>query len=244
MTLLESGKPILADGAMGTMLHSRGIRLEACFDELNLSNPGLVAEIHSDYIASGAQLIKTNTFGANRYKLSRHGFDAQTAEINRAGADLARGAVLASVKNVLLAGDIGPLGVRLAPFGRVQSEQARQAFGEQVLALTGSGVDLILIETMSDVYEVREAIRAVRNVDAALPVIASMTFTRDDLTLMGDSPSRVAQMLSEAGADVVGINCSGGPSQVLRILRQMKQSVPKARFSVMPNAGWPEQVAG
>ena len=242
--LLAENKPILADGAMGTMLHSRGAGFTQCFDELNQSNPGLVAEIHRDYILSGAQIIKTNTFGANRYKLARHGFEARVVEINQAGVELAKRAVLASFKPVLIAGDIGPLGVRLAPFGRVQPEQAYQAFLEQARALAGAGVDLILIETQSDVYETREAIRAARSAGPNLPVIASMTFTRDDRTLMGDAPARVAQVLAEAGADLVGVNCSGGPNQILRILRQMKQAAPGARFSVMPNAGWPEEVGG
>jgi homocysteine S-methyltransferase len=242
LSLLSSDKPVLSDGAMGTMLHNRGVGIEGCFDELNLSNPGIVAGIHRDYIAAGAQFIKTNTFGANRYKLARHGLDAQVAEVNRAAAELARRTILASYKPVLIAGDVGPLGVRLAPFGRVQPEQARQAFVEQIQALAAAGVDLILIETMSDLAEAREAIAAARSVDAALPVIASMTFTRDDRTLLGDSPSGTARGLAEAGADLVGVNCSGGPNQVLRILKQMRQAAPQARFSAMPNAGWPEQV--
>jgi methionine synthase / methylenetetrahydrofolate reductase(NADPH) len=242
LDLLSSPKPILADGAMGTMLHNRGVGFARCFDELNLTDPGMVAEIHREYITAGAQMIKTNTFGANRYKLAQHGFAAQVAEINRAAADLSRRAILASFKDVLIAGDVGPLGIRLAPFGRVQPEQARQAFAEQIQALVEAGVDLILIETMSDLYEAREAIAAAHSVDVSLPVIASMTFTRDDRTLLGDSPAGVARGIAEAGADLIGVNCSGGPNQILRILRQMRQAVPQARFSAMPNAGWPEQV--
>ncbi|MDH5507036.1 MAG: bifunctional homocysteine S-methyltransferase/methylenetetrahydrofolate reductase, partial [Anaerolineae bacterium] len=149
----------------------------------------------------------------------------------------------ASFKDVLVAGDVGPLGVRLAPFGRVQLEQARQAFAEQISALADGGADLIVIETMTDLYEVREAVLAAREV-CDLPVTASMTFTRDDRTLLGDGPIKVAQTIWEAGADVIGINCSGGPAQLLRILKQMKEAVPEGRFSVMPNAGWPEQVGG
>ncbi|HEY3345157.1 MAG TPA: bifunctional homocysteine S-methyltransferase/methylenetetrahydrofolate reductase [Anaerolineaceae bacterium] len=242
LDLLSTPKPILADGAMGTMLHNRGVGFTHCFDELNLTNPGKVAEIHREYITAGAELIKTNTFGANRFKLAQHGLVTRVAEINRAGADLARRAILASYKDVLIAGDVGPLGIRLAPFGRVQPEQARQAFIEQIQALVEAGVDLILIETMSDLYEAREAIAAARSVDLHLPVVASMTFTRDDRTLLGDTPASVAHRIAEAGADLIGVNCSGGPSQVLRILRQMRQAVPQARFSAMPNAGWPEQV--
>ena len=147
LTMLQSNRPLIADGAMGTMLHNRGVGFDQCFDELNLTNPGLVAEIHRDYINAGAQLVKTNTFGANRYKLAKHGLEDRVVEINRAALDLARRVILASFKDVLVAGDVGPLGVRLAPFGRVQPEQARQAFAEQIQALVDAGADLILIET-------------------------------------------------------------------------------------------------
>jgi homocysteine S-methyltransferase len=241
---------------MGTLLNGRGVSFDQCFDALNLSNPALVGEIHRAYIEAGSQVIQTNTFGANRFKLAEHGLQAQVAEINRAGVELARRVALASYKDVLVAGDVGPLGVRLAPFGRVQPEQARRAFAEQIAALAAAGVDLLIIETFSDLFEIREAVAAARQVGADLrvrpdlgdrpylPVVASMTFTRDDRTLLGDSPARVAQSLSEAGADLIGVNCSGGPAQIWRILNQMRQAAPGARFSVMPNAGWPERVGG
>ncbi|MBI5352122.1 MAG: bifunctional homocysteine S-methyltransferase/methylenetetrahydrofolate reductase [Chloroflexi bacterium] len=247
LELLEN-TTILADGAMGTMLHARGVGFDKCFDELNLTNPAAVADIHREYIEAGAQLIITNTFGANRFKLQKHGLEDGVVKINRAGVELAKRAVAASFKDVLVAGDIGPLGVRIAPYGRVKPEEARAAFAEQVKALAESGVDLIVIETMSDLYEIREAIKAAHDVGAQhavpLPVVASVTFTRDDRTLLGDDPMKVARKLKEAGADVIGVNCSGGPSQLLRILKQMKQTVPDAKFWVKPNAGWPEQVGG
>ncbi|MGZ6315871.1 MAG: bifunctional homocysteine S-methyltransferase/methylenetetrahydrofolate reductase [Anaerolineales bacterium] len=238
-----STEVLLADGAMGTMLHSHGVSFEKCFDELNVSNPGAVAEVHRAYIEAGAQLILSNTFGANRFKLSKHGLDKQVREINRMGIELAKRTVSASFKDVLVAGDIGPLGIRIAPFGRVQPEQARAAFAEQVDALCGAGADLIVMETMSDLFEILEAVKAAREV-CALPVVASVTFTRDDRTLLGDNPQKVARELSQAGADVIGVNCSGGPAQLLRILKQMRQAVPNGRFWVKPNAGWPEQVGG
>jgi len=252
MNLLEilSQKTLLADGAMGTMLHARGVSFAKCFDELNLTNPAAVADIHREYIEAGAQLIITNTFGANRFKLAKHGLQDQLTEINRAGVELAKRAIAASYKDdVLVAGDVGPLGVRIAPYGRVKPEEARAAFAEQIKALADAGVDLIVIETMSDLYEIQEAIRAAKSVVRAdghlpLPVIASVTFTRDDRTLLGDDPMKVARKLKEEGADVIGVNCSGGPSQLLRILKQMKQAVPNGRFWVKPNAGWPEQVGG
>jgi len=240
--------PLVADGAMGTMLHARGISFDQCFDELNLTNPAVVADVHREYIEAGAQMVLTNTFGANRFKLERHGLEDKVDAINRAGVELAKRAVAASFKDVFIAGDIGPLGVRIAPFGRVHTDEARSAFTEQVKALTGAGADLIVIETMSDLYEIQEAIRAAKDVEAThaspLPVIASVTFTRDDRTLLGDDPAKVARTLRAAGADVIGVNCSGGPAQLLRLLKQMRQAVPDGHFWVKPNAGWPEQVGG
>ena len=243
-----SERTLLADGAMGTMLHARGMGFDKCFDELNLTNPAAVAEIHREYIEAGAQLIITNTFGANRFKLSKHGLQDNVKEINHNGVELAKRVVAASFKEVLVAGDVGPLGVRIAPYGRVQLEDAREAFVEQIQALADAGADLILIETFSDLYEIREAIKAAREAGTQnavhLPVVASVTFTRDDRTLLGDNPTKVARVLNEAGADVIGVNCSGGPAQLLRILKQMSQTVPDGKFWVKPNAGWPEQVGG
>jgi homocysteine S-methyltransferase len=244
LELLEN-ETILADGAMGTMLHARGIGFDKCFDELNITNPIAVADIHREYIEAGAQLIITNTFGANRFKLGKHGLEEDVKEINQKGVELAKRIVSASFKDVLVAGDVGPLGVRIAPYGRVQPEEAREAFAEQIQVLADASADLIVIETMSDLYEIREAIMAAREV-CDLPVVASVTFTRDDRTLLGDNPTKVARVLSAAGADVIGVNCSGGPAQLLRILKQMKQAVSDsaAKFWVKPNAGWPERVGG
>jgi len=250
LSLLESSLlPLLGDGAMGTLLNARGAGFEQCFDALNLRQPVLVGEVHRAYVEAGAQVIQTNTFGANRYKLAAHGLEGQLPEINRAGVELARRVALAAFKDVLIAGDVGPLGVRLAPYGRVQPEQARQAFTEQIAALAEAGADLIVLETFSDLSELLLALTAARQA-CDLPVVASMTFTRDDLTVLGESPARVARTLFESGADVVGANCSGGPAQIWRILNQMRQalsqesSARRPRFSVMPNAGWPEQVGG
>ena len=226
---------------MGTLLHSRGISFDKCFDELNLSDPAAVSSIHAEYLQAGAQILLTNTFGANRFKLGIHRLQDKLDAINRAGVELARSAAAGSA---LVAGDIGPLGVRIAPFGRVQPEQARLAFVEQALALVNAGVDLIVIETISDLYEIQSAIQAVRAVASGLPVIASVTFTRDDRTILGDSPEKVARTLVTTGADVIGVNCSGGPAQLLRLLKTMHAAVPMAKIWVKPNAGWPEQVGG
>ncbi|MES0359285.1 MAG: bifunctional homocysteine S-methyltransferase/methylenetetrahydrofolate reductase [Anaerolineales bacterium] len=244
LDLIESqNQPVLADGAMGTMLNAQGIGFDQCLDALNLTNPTLVTGVHQAYIEAGAQIIQTNTFGANRFKLADHDLDDQVVEINRAGVELAQQEVMASGKNVLVAGDVGPLGIRLAPFGRIQPEEARLVFAEQIEALCLGGADLIILETMSDLYEMGEAIAAANQV-CDLPIVASMTFTRDDRTLLGDSPAKVAESLHLQGADVIGVNCSGGPAQIIRILRQMHKSVPEARLSAMPNAGLPERVGG
>ncbi len=244
LTRLETNLPILADGAMGTMIHASGVSFSRSFDALNLSHPGTIAQIHSAYIEAGAELILTNTFGANRYRLAKYGMQAQTAEINRAGVELARRAVLASFKNVWIAGDVGPLGVRLAPFGRVQLEEARAAFQEQIQSLVEAGVDLIFLETFSDLYEVREAIAAANEVTPGVPVAASLTYSRDDITLMGSTPEQAARELHAAGAALIGVNCSGGPAQVARLLGRMRTAVPEGRFLVKPNAGLPEQLEG
>ncbi|HLF02899.1 MAG TPA: bifunctional homocysteine S-methyltransferase/methylenetetrahydrofolate reductase [Anaerolineales bacterium] len=242
MALIDfTSSPLLADGAMGTMLHVHGIDFDSCFDELNLTRPEVVTEVHRAYLDAGAQIIETNTFGANRYKLVRHGLHTKVRQINAAAATLARQALSESGKNAYVAGSVGPLGVRLAPFGRVGHEQAYAAFHDQIAVLVASGVDIVIVETMTDLYETIQAVRAAKAV-SKLPVVASMTFTRDDLTLLGDTPAHVAAELAAAGADIIGVNCSSGPAQVLRILESMKAAVPTVKFSVMPNAGWPERV--
>jgi methionine synthase I (cobalamin-dependent)/5,10-methylenetetrahydrofolate reductase len=249
LSLLQSSPlPLLADGAMGTLLHSRGAPFDQCFDELNLADPQMILGVHREYLEAGAQILLTNTFGANRYKLDRLGLGDRVEAINRAGVELARQAAIDSSKEILVAGDVGPLGVRIAPFGRIQPDEARAAFAGQIAALSAAGVDLIVIETISDLYEILEAIKAAREVGRRdgkpLPIIASMTFTRDDRTMLGDDPAKVARALHAAGADVIGANCSSGPAQLLRLLKQMRQAVPEAHFWVKPNAGWPEQVGG
>ncbi len=244
LQFLEGQRPLLSDGAMGTVLNQRNISFEECFDNLNLIKPVIVADVHREYIEAGSQIIQTNTYGANRFKLARFGLESKVEEINQAGVMLAQRVILASFSDVLVAGDVGPLGVRLAPFGRVLPEQAYEAFKEQISALLTAGVDLIIIETITDLYEIREAIRACHDLDPNIPIIASMTYTRDDRTLLGDSPAKVARKIKEYGADIIGVNCSGGPSQILRVLKQMHQAVPDGQFSAMPNAGWPEQMSG
>ncbi|MCA9969498.1 MAG: bifunctional homocysteine S-methyltransferase/methylenetetrahydrofolate reductase [Anaerolineales bacterium] len=240
-------KPLLLDGAMGTVLHGRGIAIDQCFDALCLRSPALVAEIHRAYIDAGADVIETNTFGANRYKLAVHGLEGEVAAINQAAVSVARRVITGSFKPVLLAGSVGPLGVRLAPLGRVSTEAAQAAFAEQIAALTTAepaGVDLLIIETMSNVREVETAVAAARAVASDLPVVVNMTFTRDDRTLLGDTADGAAARLAALDVDVIGVNCSGGPAQVLRLIAAMHRVAPEMPLAAVPNAGWPEQIEG
>jgi methionine synthase I (cobalamin-dependent)/5,10-methylenetetrahydrofolate reductase len=238
--MISGCKPLLADGAMGTLLVARGAAPDANIDELNLSRPELVAQAHRDYRTAGAQILEANTFGANRYKLAAAGLEDKLGKIIRAGVDIARAEAGGAA---LVAGSIGPLGVRLAPYGRVKPDQAEAAFREQASLLLQSGADLILIETMSDVNEALAALRSARAAGAQF-VGVSFTFTRDGMTLLGDSPTAAARALAGAGADLIGVNCSSGPAQAIRILREMRAAAPGSRFSAMPNAGWPEQTGG
>jgi len=238
---LELSRPRLADGAMGTMLHARGVPMGTCFDELNRSQPDLVRAIHREYRLAGAALLETNTFGANPYKLAAHGLEDDLEAIVAAAVALARQAAEGD-PDVRIGGSIGPLGVRLAPYGRVRPEQAAAAYRRQIDALAEAGVDLLVFETHTDL---RELVLAVETARAAcdLPILASMTYTRDDRSLLGDTPAAVARALGQAGADVVGANCSGGPAQMLRLAEQMR-SATDAPLALMPNAGWPERHGG
>ncbi len=243
---LAQDKTILLDGAMGTMLHAiQHMPINTCFDQLNITNPGVVADIHRRYIEAGAEIIETNTFSANIYKLAEWGLQDNCAAINRAGVDLARKVIDSTFRrDVFLAGSVGPIGLRMAPFGRLTPEDAAHAFHIQVGALIEAGVDLLLFETFTDLREMEQAVNAARAIDPAVPIIAQMTFNRDDRTLLGNTPAQVAHSLRELQVDVIGVNCSGGPAQLLRIIQLMHRAEPGARLSVVPNAGWPEMAGG
>lgn len=233
---------LLADGAMGTMLYAKGISYERCFDEVNLSNPALVEEIHRSYLAAGAELIETNSFGANRFKLAEHGLEDKVRLINLQAAKVARAAREVAGVDAFVAGSVGPLGRPLGPIGRIEAGEAAEAFREQVEGLLEGGVDLILFETFSDLEELSIAVRTARSV-CGLPVVAQVTMAEDALTASGATPEEVVARLRGLGADVVGVNCSVGPQPMLEVVERMV-SVDGGPVSAMPNAGLPAMVGG
>jgi homocysteine S-methyltransferase len=242
VTWLQQRPPRLADGAMGTMLHGSGLPIGACFDDLSRSRPDLVLEIHRRYRRAGAEILETNTFGANPYKLATHGLEDELEAIVAAGVALARQAA-GPDEQAWVGGSLGPLGIRLAPYGRVRPEQATGAYRRSIAALADAGVDLLIFETHTDLRELVLAVETARKI-CDVPILASMTYTRDDRSLLGDTPAQVVAALVAAGADAVGANCSGGPAQLLRILDAMRPAAADVPLAVMPNAGWPERHGG
>lgn len=234
--------PILCDGAMGTLVFQRGGTVDQCFDHLNLTNPTLIQEIHRDYLAAGAEVIETNTFGANRFKLEKHSLTDKVAEINRRGAKNGEYAVEVSGRPAFVAGSIGPTGRTLAPIGLLQPDLVREAYRDQINGLLAGGVDLLMIETIGSLAEMEQAVWAARDL-CDLPIVAQMTFSNDGRTVGGQTVREVARRLVELEVDVIGVNCSVGPRGVLRVLRELRQLVPdEIPLSVQPNAGWPTQV--
>ena len=236
--------PLLADGAMGTLLYQRGVGFEHAFDELNLSNPALVESVHRDYLSAGAELIETNTFGANAVRLAPHGLDGQARVIARQGVKVARNAREIVGTSAFVAGPVGPLGKPVEPFGHISAADAEAAFLATAEGLIEGGCDVVILETFQDLNEILAALRAVRRVTAATPVLAHMTFGNDGKTLYGVTPAQAARALREAGADGVGINCGVGPQPTLELLEQMVRAADGAPVSVMPNAGLPRYVDG
>jgi methionine synthase I (cobalamin-dependent)/5,10-methylenetetrahydrofolate reductase len=230
---------IVCDGAMGTMLYSKGVSFHRCFDELNLSAPQLVKEVHLGYIKAGAELIETNTFGATRLRLEKFNLRDKVREINLAGARLAR---QVAGDDLYVAGAVGPLGVRLEPLGSTSLEEARAAFREQIQALAEGAVDLIIIETMADLNEAHQALLAARDI-GSLPVVVQMTIRDDGTTPTGTLPEEFARQLDAWGADLIGLNCSVGPAAVLEALERMA-SVTQKKLSAQPNAGLPRTIEG
>ncbi|MBN2184579.1 MAG: bifunctional homocysteine S-methyltransferase/methylenetetrahydrofolate reductase [Candidatus Krumholzibacteriota bacterium] len=238
LDLLRQGV-VLFDGAIGTELYAHGVFINRCFDEINLSNPSLVESIHGEYVQAGADVIETNTFGANRAKLKLHGLDSKLEEINVQGARLAR---KASSRKALVAGSMGPLGIKIEPWGPTSNEEAVEFFAEQARALLEGGVDLFILETFSDLNEIHQAVRGIKKI-SDLPVIAQMTLQKDGLGLFGTEPGEFALRLTEWGADVVGVNCSVGPRITLEAIEKMASTV-ETYLSAQPNAGIPQNVDG
>ncbi len=230
-----AGPPILADGAMGTELYARGVYVNRCFDELNLSQMDLVSRIHSDYLHAGSELIETNTFGANRCKLAPHGFGDKVERINELGAKIALHAVEKCDVNAYVAGSIGPLGKRLAPLGRMPVNEARGAFAEQAHGLVKGGVDLIMIETMIDPVELKIAVEAVREI-TDLPVVVQFTLKDWNETVYGATLERIVADIEILDVDVIGINCSIGPSKLLEAAGRLMELTDKP-IAIQPNAG-------
>jgi methionine synthase I (cobalamin-dependent)/5,10-methylenetetrahydrofolate reductase len=247
LTEIFGTRNVLCDGAMGTSLYARGIFINRCYDELNLSQPELVRNVHEEYLQAGAEIIETNTFGANALRLQRYGFADKVIEINRAGAEIARKAVNQRADKqsgkAWVAGAIGPLGVHLEPLGKTSLEEARAAYAEQIRGLAEGGVDMLLIETVSALNEAEQAILAARSVAPALPVLVMVTVDEDAICLDGSSPETAAAKLTEWGADAIGCNCSVGPATVLTAIECMA-SATDLPLIAMPNAGMPRAVDG
>ena len=229
----------LFDGAMGTMLYSRGFFINKCYDELNLRDPSAVIEVHRSYLKAGAEILETNTYGANRLKLRAFGIEDELREINLRGAVLAREA---AGGRAWVAGAIGPLGIRLEPYGPTAVAEARVFFREQIEPLVEGGADLIILETFANLVEIEQAILAVREV-CSLPVVAQVTIATDGRTVFGDTAETIAKRLDRAGADVIGLNCSVGPDVMLDAIEAMA-SVTGKKISCQPNAGLPREVHG
>jgi homocysteine S-methyltransferase len=226
---------------MGTLLLSKGNYIDKCYDELNLSKPELIKGIHLEYLQAGAEVIETNTFGGNSFRLSKHGCVDRLVEINRRGARLAREA--AKSFDALVAGAVGPLGIRIEPLGKVALGEAREAFRQQIAALNDEGVDLLILETFVYLEELHQAILAARAVNPTLPVVAQVTIDEDGNCLDGSSPEHYGPQLEAWGADVAGINCSVGPAPILDALERVR-AVTSLPLSAQPNAGMPRAVDG
>jgi homocysteine S-methyltransferase len=242
-----ASRPVLADGAMGTVLYARGVFINRCYDELNLTDPGLILSIHEEYLQAGAEIIETNTFGANRFRLARHGLADKVVQINAAGVRLARQAVEhlkeKQAGEAWVAGSVGPLGVRLEPRGTTRLDEAQAAFAEQIRALADAGAELIIIETMPALDEAHAALAAAHKAAPDLPVLVMVTVDDENNCLDGSSPAQAAALLTEWGAGAIGVNCSTGPATVLTAIEAMR-TVTTLPLAAMPNAGLPRAVEG
>jgi homocysteine S-methyltransferase len=246
LTRLKQG-PVLCDGAMGTLLYANGVFINKCYDELNLTQPDLIRNIHQEYLNAGAEVIETNTFGGNSVRLGRYGLTGQLHDINFMGARLAREAAdafcLKKAADVLVAGSVGPLGVRIEPLGKTSREEARASFREQIVALMEGGVDLLMLETFGYLEELHQAILAARDVAPGTQLVAQVTIDEDGNCLDGASPETFTAKLNDWGADVIGCNCSVGPVAMLEAIERIRR-LTDLPLSAQPNAGIPRNIEG
>ncbi len=242
LAMLDAHKVVIADGAMGTMLFSAGLQFGDPPEAWNVSEPDVVRRIHRGYLEAGSNIVMTNTFGCNRLRLALHGLDTRVAELNRTAAVLLRAEVDANGGEALVAGDIGPSGAIMAPTGTLDYDDAVDLFAEQAEALIAGGVDLIWIETMSDLTEIKAAIQGVRRVAPGIPLIATMTFDTRGRTMMGVTPEQAVIALDAWGADAVGGNCGNGPDEIVTVIERMRAVAPNVRLVAKSNAGMPELV--
>src|SRR6202043_1990734 len=233
--------PVLCDGAMGTLLYAKGIFINRSYDELNLSQPELIRSVHHDYLQAGAEIIETNTFGANSFRLARHSLADKARDINLAGARLAREA--AKSFDVWVAGSVGPLGTRIEPLGKTSFEEAREAFRQQIAALVEGGVDLLILETFGYLEEIHQAMLAAHELNVKLPLVAQVTIDEDGNCLDGSDPGTFVPKLMEWGADVIGCNCSVGPVAMLDAMERVRAAT-SLPLAAQPNAGIPRSVDG
>jgi len=240
--LLDEGGPILADGAMGTMLFLSGLQFGDPPEVWNLTQPDVIRRIHRGYLEAGSRILLTNTFGGNRLRLGLHQLESRVAELNQTAAILLRSEVEAAGGRALVAGDIGPSGAIMAPMGTLEYPEAVDVFAEQAAALVAGGVDLIWIETMSDLTEIRAAIEGVRRVAPGIPIIATMTFDTRGPTMMGVTPEQAVEGLAAWGADAIGGNCGNGPDEIVPVISRMRAVNPDVILVAKSNAGMPELV--
>jgi 5-methyltetrahydrofolate--homocysteine methyltransferase len=237
--LIRGGQPVLADGAMGTMLFASGLVSGDAPETWNLAHPDVIRGIHRGYLDAGVRILLTNTFGANRLRLSLHRLEERVEHLNRTAAILLRAEVTASGRDVLVAGDNGPSGEIMAPLGTLERDEASDVFAEQAAALVAGGADLLWIETMSDLAEMAAAIAGARRASPGTPIVATMTFDTRGHTMMGVSPEAAAEALVALGVDAIGGNCGNGPDELLPVIERMRAVAPDIPLVAKPNIGIP-----
>lgn len=242
--LLDSGRPLVADGGMGTMLFNAGLPYDSAPESWNVERPDEVQNIHAAYIEAGAQIVLSNTFGGNRVRLGRHGLGKRVAELNTAGAMLARAAADAADHPVVVGGSLGPTGEMMQPLGTLAYEDAVMIFAEQAGALLAGSVDVFWIETMADLEEVRAASEGCRQASADLPIVTTMTFDTKGRTMMGVKPEQAAEQLQAFGVMALGANCGNGPDEIQTVVEQMHEHYPDVTLVAKANAGLPHMHEG